>query len=217
MYLPRHFEETEQRRLIQLIRSAPLATLIVTSDAGIEANHIPFVLMETDSGQHCLRAHIPRANPLYRIIQTSHDCLAIFYGPNGYVSPSWYASKKVDGKVVPTWNYSVVHAQGRIRVVDEAQWVRDQLLALTQQNEAAREHSWQVDDAPASFTAAMIKGLVGLEIEVERLVGKSKMSQNQPYENQKSVLDALQREQPESALTAEIKSVLAATITPADG
>ncbi len=155
-----------------------------------------------------LRAHIPRANPLSAQLESETDCLVIFHGPEGYVSPSWYATKKKDGKVVPTWNYCVAHAHGRIALVNDESWVKAQLHALTEQSEAPRNEPWQVSDAPQEYTERLVKSLVGLEVTIDELKGKFKLSQNQPEENQTSVLEAMATEQAGSALYASMNSVL---------
>jgi transcriptional regulator len=208
MYIPKHFEETDTEALCSLIRSAPLATLVVNTRDGLIANHIPFVLDVDDAGPTRLRAHIPRANPLSSTLATATDCIAIFHGAEGYISPSLYATKKEHGNVVPTWNYAVVHAHGAIQVVDSLAWVLAQIQALTEQNEHSREHPWAVSDAPKEFTDRLAKSLVGLELRIERLVGKTKASQNQPPQNQKSVLEALKAEPSQAELWKLMHAVL---------
>ncbi len=208
MYIPKHFEQPDVRALHDLVRAAPLATLVVPSDAGLVANHIPFVLEASNTVK--LLAHIPRANPLSELATTPRDSLAIFHGPQGYVSPSWYATKREHGKVVPSWNYAVVHAHGRLRVIDDVDWVLWQVDLLTQQNEGPRAEPWAVSDAPAEYTERLARALVGLEIQVERLEGKSKASQNQPTENQQSVLAGLEAEAPDSDFTHYMQAALGA-------
>ncbi len=191
MYTPSVFQETHVPTLLEMIRSAPLGTLIVASADGLEANHLPFVYDGDDGGRGTLRAHMPLANPLSTTLSASSACLVIFHGPEGYVSPSWYATKKKHGKVVPTWNYAVVHVHGSARLVEDAGWIGAQLDRLTQQAEAGKPEPWSVSDAPASFTGKLIDALVGIEVSIERLEGKIKASQNQPVENQASILAAL--------------------------
>jgi transcriptional regulator len=124
-------------------------------------------------------------------LDSAIDALAIFHGPDTYISPSWYATKQQAGKVVPTWNYTVVHAYGRLRIIDDAVWVRAQLEALTAQNEAGLPHPWAVSDAPEDFTDKLIGAVVGIEMVITRLSGKWKVSQNQPLQNQHSVIQGL--------------------------
>ncbi|MFI3121692.1 MAG: FMN-binding negative transcriptional regulator, partial [Methylococcaceae bacterium] len=138
-----------------------------------------------------LRGHIARANPLWRDLAADVETLAIFHGPDAYISPSWYATKQETDKVVPTWNYAVVHAYGTLRIIDDAVWVRAQLEALTQQHEAAFPEPWAVSDAPEDFTEKLLGAVVGIEMVITRLTGKWKVSQNQPLQNQLSVIQGL--------------------------
>ena len=148
MYVPRHFEESRIEVLHELMRARPLATLVTMSAAGINANHVPLHL-SPDSGRFgCLRRHVARANPVWQDLVAEVEALAIFHGPQGYISPSWYPSKKQHGQVVPTWNYAVVHAYGTLRVIEDPAWLRSQLEALTARHEAASAEPWAVADAP---------------------------------------------------------------------
>lgn len=208
MYKPQHFALDDRELQYALIKNAPLATLITNSGDGFDANHLPFILVPEAGHNGVLRAHIPRANPLSKMAQSGHDCLAIFHGPEGYISPSLYATKAVHGKVVPTWNYQVVHVHGHIRVVDKAEWVLAQMNTLTTQMEQVRAAPWAVDDAPAEFISSLIKGLVGLEIQINSISGKIKASQNQPKENQASVLAALDATPDQSKLALKMHNTL---------
>lgn len=190
MYLPKHFDEPRVDVMHGLMRAYPLATLVTLSSNGLDANHIPLQLAAGASPFGTLQGHIARANPLGREVGKI-DVLAIFQGPDAYISPSWYATKKATGKAVPTWNYAVVHAHGTLRVIDDALWVRAQIEALTMHNEAPFAHPWAVSDAPSDYTEKMIAAVVGIEIEITRLTGKWKVSQNQPAENRAGVLEAL--------------------------
>ncbi len=212
MYTPRHFVETDVAMLHGLMRAAPLATLIVHTPDGLVANHIPFSLHVAANESLRLQAHIPRVSSLCEVIDRDCDGLLIFQGPEGYVSPSYYATKKVNGKVVPTWNYAVVHAHGSLRLIEDTDWVRRQIHALTDQNERDSETPWTVDDAPPAFTDKLLQALVGVEMTVKRLEGKSKLSQNQPRKNQQSVLAAL-ADQPQAAALSEL---MHARLTDAD-
>ncbi len=191
MYIPAAFEETRQAVLHGLIRQQPLATLVTWSAGGLDANHIPLYLRASGAGLGTLVGHVARSNPLWREADTATAVLAIFQGPQAYISPSWYPTKQEHGKAVPTWNYAVVHARGPVRVVDDPAWVRAQLLELTQQQESGLAHPWAVDDAPRDYTDAMLKAIVGIEIAVQQLTGKWKVSQNQPANNQAGVVQAL--------------------------
>lgn len=191
MYQPGHFEETRAEVLHTLLRSHPLATLVTLAPHGLEANHIPLRLRTQGVPRPTLVGHVARANPLWRETDLATPVLAIFQGPQHYISPGWYASKAEHGKVVPTWNYAVVHAKGLLRVHDDAAWIRQQMQELTTQQEARMPAPWAVDDAPRDYTDRMIAAVVGIEISIESLVGKWKVSQNQPAANQASVQQGL--------------------------
>jgi transcriptional regulator len=191
MYIPTHFEQPSIQVMHELIRTRPLTTLVTLSSNGINANHIPLHLSETPLPFGTLRGHVARSNPIWCDLESDVDVLAIFHGPDAYISPSWYATKQESGKVVPTWNYTVVHAYGYLRIIDDASWVRTQLEALTNHNEATFPKPWAVSDAPHEFTEKLIEAIVGIEMIVTRLSGKWKVSQNQPPQNQTSVIQGL--------------------------
>ncbi len=175
----------------ELIRARPLATLVTLSSSGLNANHIPLHLSESPAPFGTLQGHVSRANPILSDLEKNIEVLAVFHGPDAYITPSWYATKKETGKVVPTWNYAVVHAYGHMRVVDDASWLRAQLEALTTHNEASFSEPWAVSDAPHEFTEKLIGNIVGFEIVITRLSGQWKVSQNQPRQNQASVTEGL--------------------------
>ena len=191
MYIPKQFDEPRVDVLHQLIRSRPFATLVTLSSSGLNANHIPMHLSEQPGPFGTLRGHVARANPVWSDIAKDVEVLAIFHGPNAYVTPSWYPTKAETGKVVPTWNYVVAHVYGTLRVIDDAAWLRAHLEALTAHNEAAFVEPWRLADAPSDFIEKMIGGVVGIEIDITRLSGKWKASQNQPAENQAGVIEGL--------------------------
>ena len=191
VYIPKQFEEPRVEVLHELIRAYPLATLVTHSSNGLNANHIPLHLSESPLPNGTLQGHIARANPLFDEILEGTEALAIFHGADSYITPSWYATKKETGKVVPTWNYAVVHAYGVLRVVDDASWLRAQLHALTDHNEASFPEPWSVDDAPPDHIEKIMTAIVGIEMVVTRLLGKWKVSQNQPARNQASVISGL--------------------------
>jgi transcriptional regulator len=191
MYSPPQFEQPNIEVMHELIRNRPLATLITVDANGINANHIPLHLSPTPEPFGVLRGHVARANPLLQDLSSNIESLAIFHGAQAYISPSWYATKQATHKVVPTWNYAVVHAYGYLRIIDDAVWIRTQLEALTQHNEAAFEHPWAVSDAPDDFIEGLIGAVVGIELDITRLIGKWKVSQNQPPQNQNSVIAGL--------------------------
>lgn len=191
MYIPKHFAEPRVDVLHQLIRARPLSTLVTLSSNGLDANHVPLHLSGQPGPFGTLRGHVARANPIWKDIAEDVEALAIFHGPDAYVTPSWYPTKAETGKAVPTWNYAVAHAYGTLRVIDDASWLRAHLGALTAHNEAAFAEPWHVDDAPADFTEKLIGAIVGIEIVITRLAGKWKTSQNQPTENQAGVVRGL--------------------------
>lgn len=205
MYCPAHFEETRSEVLHALMRARPLATLVTQGQDGFDANHIPLLLDTTTGKFGNLRGHVARANPLWQKVGADGTALAIFHGPEGYVTPNWYPSKRETGKAVPTWNYAVVHAHGRLRVIDDAAWLRAQVTALTAQQEVALPHPWLVADAPADYVEKMLGAVVGIELEITRLVGKWKTSQNQPPQNRAGVVDGLrERGTPDDLAMADL-------------
>lgn len=191
MYLPKHFAEPRIEVMHELMRAHPLATLVTRSSNGLDANHIPLQLVADATPFGTLQGHVARANPVWQDFDSDAEVLVIFQGPEAYVSPSWYATKKETGKAVPTWNYAVVHAHGTLRVIDDASWLRAQIEALTTRNEASLPHPWAVSDAPDDYIEKMIAAVVGIEIEITRISGKWKVSQNQPAENQPGIIEAL--------------------------
>jgi transcriptional regulator len=191
MYTPKHFEEPRVAVMHELMRARPLATLVTLASAGLNANHIPLHLIDQPAPFGTLRGHVARANPLWSDFAKDVEVLAIFHGPDSYITPSWYATKQETGKVVPTWNYAVVHAYGTLRVIDDAAWVRAQIEALTAHNEFGFAHPWSVSDAPHEFTDKLIEAIVGFEIVITKLSGKWKVSQNQPAKNQAGVIAGL--------------------------
>jgi len=175
MYLPAHFAQHDPAALQGLVRAHPLAALVSsTGPDGLTADHVPLEF-DTDSG--CLRGHVARANPLWQHAD-GQAVLAIFHGPEAYVSPSWYPSKAEHHKVVPTWNYAVVHAHGPLQAVHDAPWLHALVTRLTSQHEASRAGPWAVTDAPPAYIDQMLRAIVGIQIPVERWVGKWKLSQN---------------------------------------
>jgi transcriptional regulator len=177
-----------------LIRARPLGALVTAGDGALEANHLPFLIEETEAGLGVLRAHAPRAYGQLAALRAGGEALVIFQGPEAYVTPAWYPSKAEHGKVVPTWNYVVVHAWGAPRVIEDAGWIRSQIERLTAAQEASRPHPWAVSDAPEGFVAGLIGGIVGLEIPIARLEGKWKVSQNRPEADRLGVAAGLEAE-----------------------
>lgn len=198
MYLPASFREDRIEVQQALIRAYPLGLLITAGPGGLMANPVPFLVDAAGTEYGTLRAHIARANPQGRELAALEECLVVFQGPQEYITPAWYATKRENGKVVPTWNYATVHAWGRPRLIDDPVWIRRQIGDLTVQQEQVRADPWQVEDAPEAFVAAQMKGIVGLEIPIARMEGKWKVSQNRPEADRMGVVAGL-REQGESS------------------
>jgi len=191
MYVPQHFEETRIDVLHDLIRRFPLATVVTHSSSGLNANHIPLLLSENPEPFGLLRGHVAAANPMLHDLAGTTDSLVIFHGPSAYITPSWYATKQKTGKVVPTWNYVVVHAYGHLRMIDDRDWLRRQIEELTAHNETPMAEKWSVSDAPQGYIDKMLGGITGIEMVVTKMVGKWTVSQNQPAENQATVIRGL--------------------------
>jgi transcriptional regulator len=191
MYVPKQFEETRVDVLHELIRAHPLAALVTLTPVGLDANHIPFEIDPAPGPFGTLRGHVARANPLWRELASGVQALAIFRGPASYVSPAWYPTKRSTGKVVPTWNYAVVHARGSLRIVEDRGWLRALVERLTERHEAGRSHPWKVTDAPADYIDKELGAIVGLELPVAELVGKWKVSQNRSPADREGVVEGL--------------------------
>jgi transcriptional regulator len=187
MYLPSQFEEKRPETMHALMCEHPLGTLVTLGGAGLNANHIPFEVDAAQGEWGTLRAHVARANPVWKDVSAAVEALVVFQGAQSYISPSWYPTKEKDGRAVPTYNYMVVHAYGPLRVVEDASWLRGQLDRLSRQHEAGRSHPWQLGDAPPDYIEKLLKAIVGIEIPISRLVGKWKVSQNQPEVNRLGV------------------------------
>ncbi|NYF89514.1 FMN-binding negative transcriptional regulator [Tunturiibacter empetritectus] len=194
MYIPRANEEQRVPVLHSLMRAEPLAALVTLSSSGLVASHIPMVLEEGGSPLGVLRGHVSRANSQWRDLEASVEALAIFSGPQHYISPTWYPGKVEHGREVPTWNYVVVHAYGSLKVMDDKSWMRAHLERLTNENEAETAMPWKVSDAPEEFIETMMKGIVGLELPIGRLEGKWKVSQNRTVRDREGVLEGLSKE-----------------------
>ncbi|MEH3085184.1 MAG: FMN-binding negative transcriptional regulator [Xylophilus ampelinus] len=178
MYVPPHFAEHRPEELHRILRAHPLGALVTAGEGGPEADHLPFEF-DAGAGAHgVLRAHVARANGLWRRCAGGCPALAIFRGAEAYVSPNWYPSKHATHRQVPTWNYEAVHAHGILRAVDDATFVRGLLARLTRRHEAGEARPWRMGDAPPDFLDRMLAAVVGIELEITRLEGKRKLSQN---------------------------------------
>ncbi|NJD33743.1 MAG: FMN-binding negative transcriptional regulator [Betaproteobacteria bacterium] len=198
MYLPDHFAENRSEVLQALMRAHPFATLVTQDADGLSADHLPLHLAADVAPCGALQGHVARANPLWRNAADS-EVLAIFHGPQAYVTPSWYETKRADGKAVPTWNYVVVHARGRLRVIDDRAWLRRQLETLVAQHEAGFAEPWHIADAPPDYIDKMLGAIVGIEINITDLAGKWKTSQNQPAINRAGVVAGLRQQESDDA------------------
>jgi transcriptional regulator len=209
MYVPSQFEERRLDVMHKLITDHAFGTLVTLNAAGINADHLPFELDPSAGEFGTLRAHVARANPLWRESSTDVEALAIFEGANAYVSPSWYPSKQDDGKVVPTWNYMVVHAYGPLRVIDDPVWLKGLVGRLTDRHESGRSAQWSVADAPQDYIDKLLNAIVGIEIPVTRLIGKWKISQNRSSVDRAGVVAGLNASggMDESAMARAISSV----------
>ncbi|GAB3762142.1 FMN-binding negative transcriptional regulator [Ramlibacter monticola] len=173
------------------MRDHPLGMIVTLTDKGMDANHIPFELDAARGSHGTLRAHIARANSLWTEVPDGAQVLVIFRGPQGYISPNWYPSKQETHRHVPTWNYEVVHAHGRLRIIDDEKFVRGLVARLTRRHEAAQPTPWKMGDAPADYLDANLKLIVGLEVEIARLEGKRKLGQNREARDLQGAVDAL--------------------------
>ncbi len=191
MYNPPHFQEERTDVLYQLIRVHSLATVVTMGPEELIANHVPLILDAEAGTLGTLRGHVSRMNPQWRDSVPHVSALAIFQGPSAYITPSWYPSREETGKVVPTYNYVVVHAHGPLRTYEDPELLLRNVRALTEQHEAALAQRWSVDDAPTDFIRGQLKGIVGIEIPIARLEGKWKVSQNRALADRQGVIDGL--------------------------
>jgi transcriptional regulator len=199
MYLPSHFEENRAEVLHRLMAEHPLAALVTRGAHGLDANHVPFEF-DANQGEHgILRAHVARANPICLEIENGSDALVIFQGPSGYISPTFYPSKHEAHRQVPTYNYLVVHAHGRITLRDDEAFVRGVVARLTRKMEAGEAVPWKMGDAPADFIQTMLQAIVGIEIEVTRLVGKTKLSQNKAAADRLGAINGVRQRETDAA------------------
>jgi transcriptional regulator len=199
MYLPTYFKESRTDVLHTLMRSHPLATLVTSCDSGLIANHIPVQTQSEPAPHGMLRGHVARANPLWKEYRADTEALAIFQGPQVYISPSFYPAKRETGEVVPTWDYAVVHAHGTLRFVQDAAWLKAFVMELTNSHEASRQAPWKVDDAPPAYIEKMLSLIVGFEFSIVSLTGKWKLSQNHPAANRQGVVTGLRESAAENS------------------
>lgn len=191
MYIPQHFAETRPEELHRIIREHPLGMLVTPGEAGMDADHVPFEF-DPGAGAHgVLTAHVARANPLWQRCPTGTQVMVVFRGAQAYISPSWYPSKHEAHRQVPTWNYEAVHVHGTLTVRDDERFVRGLVARLTRRHEATEPQPWKMGDAPPDYIDSMLRNIVGIEIAVTTMTGKSKLSQNKDERDRLGAADAL--------------------------
>ncbi|VAX44998.1 FMN-binding negative transcriptional regulator [Acinetobacter calcoaceticus] len=183
MYVPAEFVEPQRDVLHDLILKNPFGILFSHGCNGLDANHLPFELQPNEGELGVLHAHVSRNNPVWQDLQNGDEVLVVFQAENAYISPNWYPSKHEHHKQVPTWNYRVVHVYGKVTIRDDERYVRGVVARLTRTHEASQPEPWKMSDAPKDYLEPMLKAIVGLEIEIKQLQGKSKLSQNKDYKD----------------------------------
>lgn len=191
MYLPPHFAQTHPEELHRIVREHPLGALVTQGEGGLDADHLPFEFDPGTGSLGVLQAHVARANPLWQRCPTGTPVLVIFRGAEAFISPSWYPSKHEAHRQVPTWNYEVVHAHGILTVRDDERFVRGLVARLTRRHEAAEPRPWKMGDSAPEFIDSLLSNIVGIEIAITSLVGKSKLSQNKDLRDRSGAADAL--------------------------
>lgn len=191
MYIPAHFLIQNPQDLHAILREHPLGALVTAGPDGLDANHIPFEFDPNQGAHGCLTAHVARANPVWQQCQDGADVLVIFRGNESYISPNWYPSKHETHRQVPTWNYEVVHVHGRLTVMDEEKFVRRVVARLTREHEASEPRPWKMGDSPPDYIAQMLKAVVGIQVEIQRIEGKAKLSQNREARDRLNAAETL--------------------------
>jgi transcriptional regulator len=191
MYIPAHFAVSDPAALHRIIREHPLGMLVRQGGDGLDADHIPFELNPATGPLGTLTAHVARANPLWQQCATGSPVMVVFRGAEAYISPSWYPSKHESHRQVPTWNYEVVHAHGTLTVRDDERFVRGLVARLTRQHEAAETKPWKMSDSAPDYIDMMLRNIVGIEVAVTSLVGKSKLSQNREARDRLNAAEVL--------------------------
>ncbi len=191
MYVPEHFDEPSRDVLFDLIEECPLGVLITHGSDGLDANHIPFLLDRQQGEIGALHCHVARNNPVWQAVSNGDEVLVVFRATDAYISPQWYPSKQEHHRQVPTWNYLVAHAHGRITIHDDERYVRRNVARLSHRHEASQPVPWKMGDAPRDFIDSMTKAIVGLEIEITRLIGKAKLSQNKEVRDIRKAAETL--------------------------
>jgi transcriptional regulator len=206
VYVPAHFKEDSVDILHDMIRGSGLATLVSMTADGLLASHAPMMLEADPAPYGTLIGHLAKANPHARVADPGVPTLVIFQGPDGYITPSYYAAKQEHGKVVPTWNYAAIHAYGTLEVVEDQAGLLEIVTRLTNLYETRRAQPWAVSDAPEDFIQGMLRGIVGLRLRISRLEGKLKMSQNRPAKDQLGVAAGLRHDGREDLAEAVMRA-----------
>ncbi len=196
MYLPEHFEETRVEELQRIVTDYPLGVLFVNGLSGLDANHLPFELDPNAGERGRLLAHVARANPVWKEVQDGDEVLVVFRAADAYVSPNWYPSKHETHRQVPTWNYLAVHVRGKIRIRDDERFVRGVVARLTRTHEVRSESGsrpWRMTDSPKDYIDGMLKAIVGIEIDIEKMIGKAKLSQNKEERDRLNAAEELRK------------------------
>jgi transcriptional regulator len=194
MYLPKYHAMTDVGEMQTHIDHHALGAWVCLGDGGLVANHIPFILDRTQGPHGRLIGHVSRANPVWRQLEAGAPCVVMFMGPQTYISPAWYPGKQAHGKVVPTWNYVTVHAHGVARAVDDPDWILDMLNRLTDAQESPRPEPWSVSDAPSDYVRTKLRAIVGIEITIERMEGRLKVSQDEDDADRVGTVEGLMQE-----------------------
>lgn len=192
MYLPAHFAEAREQALHRIIRDHPLGMLVTHGPDGIDADHLPFEFDPRRGPRGALLAHVARANDLWQRCPSGTKVMVVFRGADGYISPSWYPSKHEAHRQVPTWNYEVVHAHGTLVVRDDERFVRGVVARLTRRHEAGEPRPWKMGDSAPEYIDEMLRKIVGIEVVLESLVGKSKLSQNKEARDREGAVETLE-------------------------
>jgi transcriptional regulator len=190
MFQPDHFRVDDVAEMHALMRARPFAALVSAGPLGLYGTHLPTVL-KSEAPNGVIECHLSRANPHWKDLAEGGEAMLIFQGPEGYITPNWYATKAETGKAVPTWNYAVVHAYGRPAIMKEKDWLLRHVTELSAQQERSEARPWEVSDAPASYIDVMLRGIVGFRFEITRLEGKWKMSQNRDTQDRVGVIEGL--------------------------
>lgn len=206
MYTPAHFSVDDPARIHRIVHTHPLGMLVTATADGFDANHIPFEFDPARGPLGTLTGHVARANPVWRQCPTGSVVMVVFRGSEGYISPNWYPTKHETHRLVPTWNYEVVHAHGRLTVRDDERFVRGVVARLTRRHEADEPIPWKMGDSPADHIDSLVASIVGIEIEVTRFEAKSKLSQNREPRDRRGAVDELRRRERDPLADAMAKA-----------